>query len=147
MALWLSLYNLLFSYFLSNSFMNLYNQIVSLLDYVATTYSASIVESATTFCSFEIQLTFITPIIKTYPVVLLLLSLSPAISTSTYTCRTVSEPTKHNAWEVVPLKYLRIHYTISNSLYMDCSYTYLELPLHVQYLVLCTPWHTSSCQL
>ena len=37
--------------------------------------------------------------------------LSPTISTSTYPYRIVFEPPKHNAWEVVPLKYLRIHYT------------------------------------
>ena len=83
---------------------------ISLLTYVVATYFASIVESATTFCSFEIQLTVVPPTVNTYHVVLLLLSLSPSISASTYPCRIVSEPPKHNRWEVVPLKYLKIHY-------------------------------------
>jgi hypothetical protein len=69
---------------------------ISLLAFVAATYSAYVVESATTFFSFEIQLTVVTPIVKTYPVVLFLLSLSPAISESTYPCRKVYEPPKHN---------------------------------------------------
>jgi hypothetical protein len=46
-------------------------------------------------------------------VVLLLLSLSPAIYESTYPYRKVSKPPKHNACVVVPLKYLRIHFTTS----------------------------------
>ena len=75
--------------------------------------SASVIESATTFCSFEIQLTVFPPIVKTYPMVLLLLSLSIAIYESTYPYRKVSEPPKHNACVVVPLKYLRIHFTAS----------------------------------
>ena len=61
--------------------------------------------------SFEIQLTDIPTTMKTYLMVLVLLSLSPAITVSRYPCRTMSEPTKHKAWEVVPLKYLRIHCT------------------------------------
>eukprot|EP01018_Ginkgo_biloba_P010514 Gb_01612 [translate_table: standard] len=36
---------------------------------------------------------------------------------------------------------------LPNVLYLDCSYTCSLLPLHVQYLALCTPSHTSSCQL
>ena len=80
MALWLSQYNLLFSYFFPNSSINLCNQIISLLASVAATYYASVVESETTFCSFEIQLTVVPPIVRRYHVVLLLLSLSPAIS-------------------------------------------------------------------
>ena len=52
MALWLSLYNLLLFYFLPNSSMNLCNQIISLLASVTATYSASVIESATTCCSF-----------------------------------------------------------------------------------------------
>jgi hypothetical protein len=85
-ALSLLQYNLLFSCFFPNSSIKLCNQIMSLLASVATTYSASIVESETTFCSFKIQLTAVPPIVKTYPVVLLLLSLSLAISESTYPC-------------------------------------------------------------
>ena len=110
MTLWLSLYNLLFSCFIPNSSIKLCNQVISLLAYVAATYSASIVESATTFCSFEIQLTIVPAIVKNYLVALLLLPLSLSISTSTYPCRIVFGPLKHNAWEVVPLKYPRIHY-------------------------------------
>ena len=72
MELWLSLYNLLFPYFLPNSSMYLCNQIISLLASIAATYYASIVESATTFCSFKIQLTVVPPIVKAYHVVLLL---------------------------------------------------------------------------
>ena len=33
------------------------------------------------------------------------------------------------------------------ALYMDFLYTFSQLPLHAQYLVLCTPCHTSRCQL
>ena len=91
--------------------MNLYNQIISLLASVAATYSDLVVERATTFCSFEIQLTAVPRTVKTYPVVLLMLSTLPAISASTYPCKTMSQPPKHNALEVVPLKYLRTHYT------------------------------------
>ena len=109
MTLWLSLYNLLFFYLLPNSSINIYIQIIYLLASVAATYYASFVQSATTFCSFEIQLNDVPPNVNTYLVVLLLLSLSPAISASTYPCRTMSEPPNHNAWEVVPIKCLRIH--------------------------------------
>ena len=111
MTPYLSLFNLLFSCFLPNSSMKLYNQIISSLAFVAATYSASIVESETTYCSFEIQLTVVPPTVNTYHVVLLPLSLSPAIFASTYPCRIMSEPPKHHACEVVPLKYLRIHCT------------------------------------
>jgi hypothetical protein len=97
MELWLSQYNLLFSCCFPNSSINLCNQIISLLASVAATYYVSIIESATTFCSFEIQLTVVPPTVKTYYVVLLLLSLSPAIFESTYSCKTVFEPPKHNA--------------------------------------------------
>jgi hypothetical protein len=86
---------------------------MSLLASVATTYSSSIVESETTFCGFEIQLIVVPPIVKTYPVVLLLLCLSPTIFESTYPYRKLSEPPKHHALVVVPLKYLRIHFTVS----------------------------------
>jgi hypothetical protein len=97
MALSLSQYSLIFSCFFPNSSIKLCNQIISLLAYVAATYSASIVESAKTFYSFEIQLIVVPPIEKTYHVVLLLLSLSPAIYESTYPYRKVSEPPKHHA--------------------------------------------------
>ena len=72
-------------------------QINSLLASVAATYSASVVESATTLWIFETQLTVAPPIVNTYYVVLLLLSLSPAISASTYPYRAMFEPPKHNA--------------------------------------------------
>ena len=36
-------------------------------------------------------------LVNTYPVVLLLLSLSPAISASTYPCRAMFEPPNHNS--------------------------------------------------
>jgi hypothetical protein len=96
-ALSLSQYNLLFSCFFLNSSISLCNQIISLLASVVATYSASIVESATTFFNFKIQLIVVPPIVKTYPLVLLLLSLSPAIYDSTYPCRTMYAPPKHNA--------------------------------------------------
>ena len=111
MAHWLSLYNMLFSCFFPNSSINLYSQIISLLVSVAATYSASIDESETTFCSFEIQLTIVPPTVKKYPTMLLLLSLSPTIYESTYPCRLMFEPPKHIAYAVVPLKYLRINFT------------------------------------
>jgi hypothetical protein len=88
---------MLFSYNFPNSLINLYNQIISLLVFVAATYFAYVVESATTFYSFERQLTVVPPIVKKYPMVLLLLSLSPTISKSTYPYRTLFEPPKHNA--------------------------------------------------
>ena len=44
-ALRLTLYNLLFSFFLSNSSMNLCNQIISLLASIATTYQESLIET------------------------------------------------------------------------------------------------------
>jgi hypothetical protein len=97
MVLSLSQYNLLFSCFFPNSSINLCNQIISLLYFVAETYANYVVESATTFCSFKIQLTIVPTIVKTYPMVLLLLSLSYVIFESTYPCRKVSEPPKHNA--------------------------------------------------
>ena len=62
-------------------------------------------------------------------------------------CRTVSEPPKHNAWEVVPLKYLRIH----------CNVIKCYLPRLFIYLLTtpptCAIWscahhgihHTSNC--
>jgi hypothetical protein len=78
MALWLSLYNVPISCSLPNSPINLCNQIISLLASVAATYSASVVESATTLWIFETQLTAVPPTVNTYPVVLLLLSLSPS---------------------------------------------------------------------
>ena len=120
---------------------------MSLLASIATTYSTFVDESETTFCSFKIQLIVVPPIVKAYPMVLLLLSLSPIISESTYPCRTMFEPSKHNACVVVPLKYLRIDFTAIQCSLLDCSYTYSQLPLHVQYLALCTPLHTLSCQL
>jgi hypothetical protein len=40
------------------------NQIISLLASVATTYFASDVESATTFCSLKIQLIVVPPTVK-----------------------------------------------------------------------------------
>ena len=124
--------------------MNLCNQIIDLLAFVATTHFVFVVESETTFHSFKIQLIVVPPTIKTHPMVLLLVSLSLVESTSTYPCRTMSEPPKHNALEVVPLKYLESIVLSSNALYLDCSYTNSQLPLHVQYPVLCAPWHTSS---
>ena len=51
-ALWLSLYNVPISCFLPNSFINLCNQIISLLASIAATYSSSVVESATTLWIF-----------------------------------------------------------------------------------------------
>ena len=77
--------------------MNLFNQIMSLLASVVATYYTSIVESETTGYSFEIQLNVDPPTVKTYHVVLLLLSLSPSIYTPTYPCRIVFEPPNHNA--------------------------------------------------
>jgi hypothetical protein len=97
MALSLSQYNLLFSYFFPNSSINLCNQFISLLSSVAATYSTYVVESATTFCIFEIQLIVVPSTIKTCPVVLLMVSLSLVIYESTYPYRTVFEPPKHNA--------------------------------------------------
>src|SRR5271156_4992429 len=97
MALWLSQYNLLLSCFFPNSSINLCNQIISLLASVRATYSASADESATTLYNLEIQLTAVPPTVKTYPVVVLLLSLSHAIFESTYPCRVVFDPPKHNA--------------------------------------------------
>ena len=107
----MSLYNPIFSCFFPSSSINLYNQIISLLASLAATYSTSINESAKTFYSFEIQLSVVPPIVKTYIMVLLLLSLSPVIFESTYPCRTMFEPLKHKACIVVPPKYLRIHFT------------------------------------
>jgi len=98
MALSLSQYNLLFSCFFPNSSINLCNQIIYLPASLETTYSAFVVESETTFCSFKIQLTVVPLTVKAYRVVILLLSLSLSISESTYPCRTMSEPPKHNAW-------------------------------------------------
>ena len=60
------------SCFLPNSSRNLCNQIISLLVSIATTYSASIVESATRLWIFETQLTAVPPTVNPYPVVLLL---------------------------------------------------------------------------
>ena len=71
MALWLSLYNVPISCFLPNSPISLCNQIISLLAFVAATYSTSVVEIATTLWIFETQLTAIPPTVNTYPVVLL----------------------------------------------------------------------------
>jgi hypothetical protein len=113
MTLSLSQYKLLFSCFFPSSSINLCNQIISLLAFVAATYFSFVVESETTFCSFEIQHIVVPLIVKTYLVVIFLLSLSPAICESTYPCRTVYEPSKHNASVEVPLKYLRIHFTAS----------------------------------
>jgi hypothetical protein len=124
MTLSLSQHNLLLSYFFHNSSINLSNQIISLLASVAATYSAFVVESSRTFCSFEIQLTDVPPRIKTYLVVLLLLSLSPSIYESTYPCRTMFEPPKHNALVVVPLKYLKINFT-SSQCYLPRLFIYL----------------------
>ena len=64
---------------------------------VAARYYASIIESETTFCGFEIQLIVVPPILKTYHMVLLMLSLSPSIFESTYPYKTMFEPPKHNA--------------------------------------------------
>ena len=111
MALWPSLYNILFSCFFPNSSINLYNQIISLLASIVETYYAFVNESATNFYSFKIQLSVIPPTVKKYPMVLLLLSLSPTISESTYPYRTMFEPPKHSARAIIPLKYLRIHFT------------------------------------
>ena len=44
-----------------------------------------------------------------------------------------------NTWESTVL--------LSNALYFDYLYTRSQVPLHLQYMVLCTPWHTSSFQL
>ena len=111
MSLWLSLYNLLLSFFFPNSSINLYNQIISLLASVVATYFAYIDESETNLCSFKTQITVVPLTIKTYPMVIILLSLSPAISKSTYPYKIVFEPPKWNAYAIVPLKYLRIHFT------------------------------------
>jgi hypothetical protein len=113
MTLSLSQYNLLFSCFFLNFSIKICNKMIYLLASVATTYSASIVEIETTFCSFKIQLTVVPPSVKKYLVVLLLLSLSLAISESTYPCRIMSEPSKHNVGVVVTLKYLRIYFSAS----------------------------------
>ena len=130
--------------FLPNSSMNLYNQIISLLAFVEITYSSSIVQSATTFCSFEIQLIVVPPTVKTYPVVLLLMFLSPTISHQhilVEQCLNLQNIMHKkwylsNTWESTVL--------ISNALYLDYSYNFSQLPLHVQDLVLCTPLHISS---
>jgi len=97
MALWLSLYNVPISCFLPNSSVNLCNHIISLLASVVAIDYVSIIESATTLWTFETQLTAIPPTVNTYHVVLLVLSLLPAISASTYPCREMFEPPKHNA--------------------------------------------------
>ena len=117
MALWLSLYNVPISCSLPSSPINLCNKIISLLASIAATYSASVVESATTLWIFETQLTVVPPTVNTYHVVLLLLSLSPTIFASTYPYREMFEPSKHNDWFVVPFKYLRIHFTA-----IQCSF-------------------------
>jgi hypothetical protein len=96
MALGLSFYNLLLSQFFPNSSINLCTQMISLLASVATTYFAFVVESETTFYNFKIQLTDVPPTIKTYPMVLLLISIPPSISKSTYPYRIMFEPPKHN---------------------------------------------------
>lgn len=74
-------------------------------------YFASVVESATMFCNFETQLAVVQPIVNRYTVVLLLLSMSPSISSLNYPYRGMFEPSCHNARFVVPLKCLRIHIT------------------------------------
>lgn len=82
-VLWLSLCNLLFSYFFPNSFIKFCNQAISLLASVAAIYSASILESATIYCNYDTQLIAVEPNVKTYFVVLLRLSKSPDKSEST----------------------------------------------------------------
>jgi len=62
------------------------------------------------FCNFETQLAVVPPTINTYPMELLLLSLTLAISTSTYPFIAMFQPPKHNDLFVVPLKYLIIHF-------------------------------------
>ena len=124
MTLWLSLCNMPISCFSPNSSINLCNQIISLLASVATTYSTFVVESATMFYNFETQLKVVTPIVNTYPLLLLLLSLSPAIFSSTYHCRAIFEPRNHNFYFVVLLKYLIINL---NSI--ECSFPILFIYL------------------
>ncbi len=142
---------MLFSFFFSNSSISLCNQIISLLAYVRETHSASIVESAATLYSFEIQLTYVPPTVKTYHVVFLLLSLSHSISESTYPCRVVFEPPKHHAWEFVPIKYRESTLQPTNAIYLNYSYIFSTLPLHVQCLILFTNtldmYFISSCVL
>ena len=116
--------NLPITCFLPNSSINLCNQIIPLLASIAPKCFASVVESATMFCNFETQQIVVPPTLNTYPMVLLLLSLSLVISTSTYPSRESFEPPKLNAWFMVPLKYLRIHFTA-----IQCSFPELFIYL------------------
>ena len=59
------------------------SQIISFPASVAATYSASVVDKVTIFCRFEAHDIVVPPRVKTNPVVLFLLSISPAKSAST----------------------------------------------------------------
>lgn len=137
MALQLSLYNILLSYFFPNSSINLYNQIISLLAFVEATYSTFFDESETTFCSFKIKPIDVPPIVKTYLMMLLLLSLSPTISESTCPYRIVFDPPKHNDCVIVPLKYTRMHFTTTPTSFaidgLVHAITYIKLPIADEY--------------
>ena len=134
-ALCLALYNGWSSYFWPNSSRKHCNQILSLLVYLAATYSTLVVESALTFYNLEIQLTTVPPIVKTYPVVLLLVSTSPTRSKSTKPLRAELDLVKHNAFVVVPFKYHSIHLTT-----LQCSI----LGLLIYLLTTPTTWAISS---
>lgn len=56
MELWLSQYNVNFSWFKLNSFSNQWSQIPSFMASVAAIYFTSVVDKATTFCKHEFQL-------------------------------------------------------------------------------------------
>ena len=147
MALWLSLYNLPNSCFLPNSSRNLCNQIISLLASIAATYSASIVESATTLCSFETQLIAI-PTIVTHT----LLCSSCYLYHLPYFHQHIPVEQCLNLQSIM-LDSWYLSDTLestsppSNVIFLDCSCTCVQLPLHVQYQALCRPLHTLSFQL
>ena len=80
-----------------------------MLAFTTATYLASVVESALTFYNLEIQLTAVPPTVKTYPIVLLLVSTSLARENSMKPLKAEIDRVKHNAFVVVPLKYQSIH--------------------------------------
>ena len=139
-ALWLSLCRMLISCFLPNSSKKPCSQIISFPASVAAIYSASVVDKLTIFCRFEAPDIAVPPRVKTNPVVLFLLSISPAKN------QHLHNPAVSNLHMWSKDMYLMNPSDISESTWLPLNAAFLayswicsQLPLHVQCLALYTP--------
>ena len=146
MTLWLSQYAIKLSYFTLNSSRKFFIHKVSLQPSVIPIYSASVVDKTTHYWSLDCHETAPPAKVNKYLDMNFLELTSLAISTSVYTCNTCLSLPKHKHVLEVPLRYLRIHFTIVQCSLPGLERNWLTTPTGWVISGLYKPWRISNYQ-